>query len=152
MSDPYSLQSVSARHALPFLHPAQAQKEAFVNEALARLDALVHAAVLGVVSAPPASPAPGDSYVVGQSPTGDWGDSADAIATWQGDQWLLQNPTTGARLHRIDTGQAMLFDGGWRVAESPSQPDGGTVIDQEARAAIAGILNALRQLRIFPGN
>ncbi len=60
----------SARFGLPFILPGQAQKEAFHNEALAALDGLVHSAVSGVASAPPAEPAEGEGWVVAAGASG----------------------------------------------------------------------------------
>ena len=150
MAEPLTLQSSSARHGLPFLHPAQAQKEAFVNEALARLDALVHSSVVDQRSDPPTAPTIGESYLVGASPSGDWAGETDAIATWQGSHWLFVSPVEGTRIRRLDSGQDTVFSGGWQSASAPPEPAGGATVDAEARQAITALVNSLRQLGIFP--
>jgi hypothetical protein len=48
------------------------------------------------------------------------------------------------------TGQRTVYAGGWRREAAPSTPSGGTVIDQEARAAIAEHIRVLRRTCIFP--
>ena len=65
--------SGTPRLALPFLSAGQAQKEFFHNEALQTLDMLVAAAVEEAPrAAPPATPAVGATYIVADSPTGEW--------------------------------------------------------------------------------
>ena len=73
----------TARLALPFLAAGQAQKEMTHNEALARLDLVVDATVEAVgLMTPPASPLPGQAWVTGAAPTGDWMGQANALAGW----------------------------------------------------------------------
>ena len=58
---------------LPYLLASQARKHGTHNEALRPLDGLVQLAVLDRdLTAPPASPADGDHYIVASGATGDW--------------------------------------------------------------------------------
>ena len=58
---------------LPYLLAAQAQKHVTHNEALRLLDGLVQLAVLDRhLTAPPASPADGDRYIVASGAVGAW--------------------------------------------------------------------------------
>lgn len=150
MPEPYALGSSSPRHGLPYLHPGQAQKEFFVNEALARLDALVQASVLDERAQPPSDPQPGDAHLVAAGATGEWQGADDAIAVYQGSAWLFQPPTQRASVRRIDTGQICIYSNGWSMAAEPAEPAGGTTIDTEARAAIAALISALRDSGFFP--
>ena len=150
MSDPIQFDSRSPRHDLPFLHPAQAQKEHLVNEALARLEALTQPAVHGIRTEPPAAPQPGDAYIVAQGASGLWEGHSDAIAVWQGDHWLLQPATDGTQTFRTDTQSYALFNQGWKVGSPQTEPSGGTTIDLQARAAIEDLCNTLRSIGILP--
>lgn len=151
MPEPVLTTARTPRHALPFLFPGQAQKEAFVNEALARLDALVQPGVLGEASAPPAAPSSGDSYIVGPAASGTWAGHAGHIATWADTQWLFAVPPQGARVHDGALGSLAVFSQaeGWRRAAAPGAPSGGAVQDSEARAALAAIVAGLHRLGIF---
>ena len=60
MSLPVDFDTATARHGFPMLVAGQAQKEFFVNEALARIDALLHPAFETVANTPPAVPAAGE--------------------------------------------------------------------------------------------
>lgn len=136
---------------LPYLFPGQAQKEAFVNEAFARLDALVQAVVLGEQAAPPAAPAPGDCYLVGEPASDAWTGRERAMAVWAENQWLFCPPREGARVFDLATGALALFDPavGWGRIGAPAPPAGGATQDGEARAAIAALIAALRAAGIF---
>ena len=151
MPEPVITTARTPRHALPFLFPGQAQKEAFVNEALARLDGLLQPVVLGERAEPPTGPESGDSYLVSGPATGDWSGQEAAIATWAGTHWLFAPPCEGARVHDAATGALAVFSalGGWRRASAPSIPAGGATQDVEARAAITDIVARLHSLAIF---
>lgn len=152
MTDPISFDSTTPRFALPRLFAGQAQKEIFVNEASARIDAIIHCAVEGTLTTPPASPVDGQSWLVGTSPTGDWARQAGAIASRQAGQWLFTPPRDGLRVLDRTTGQEKRYHGGWKAPTAPSAPAGGTTIDAEARAAIADLVAKLREAGVFPAS
>lgn len=151
MPEPVLTIARTARHDLPYLFPGQAQKEAFVNEALARLDGLIQPAVLGEAATPPPSATSGDSYIVAAPATGAWAGHERAIATWSDTHWLFAVPAEGARVHDAASASLAVFTtaDGWRRAAAPPAPVGGGVQDVEARAAIAAIVANLHSLRIF---
>ncbi|MBX9896635.1 MAG: DUF2793 domain-containing protein [Qipengyuania sp.] len=139
------------RHGLPYLFPGQAQKEAFVNEALARLDALVQPVVLDERATPPAAPSPGDSYLLAQGASGTWSGHDRDIAVWAENQWLYLPPREGARVYDLASGSLALFTtaDGWRRIDAPALPTGGATQDIEARGALAAIVAALRAAGVF---
>ena len=151
MPQPTLTTARTPRLDLPFLFAGQSQKEAFVNEALARLDALIMPVVLGELAAPPAAPSDGDSYLVANLATGDWTGCERAIATWAGTLWLFAAPADGARVHDAVSGSLAVFNeaGGWHRAAKPSLPSGGATQDLEARATLAAIVASLHSLGIF---
>ncbi|MGH9780335.1 MAG: DUF2793 domain-containing protein [Candidatus Acidiferrales bacterium] len=77
--------------------------DAAFRKFLREIDGLVMASVISVaLSAPPGSPANGDRYIVGASPTGAWAGQANAIARWTTDdpaaplgEWEFFTPKTG---------------------------------------------------------
>jgi len=150
MSDPLLFESASPRFGLPLLYAGQSQKEAFVNEAHALADALLHCAIEGAAAAPPATPVEGSNWLVGTSATGAWAGRDGAIACRQAGNWLFVAPRDGMRVLDRSTGQELRYSGGWSVAVVPAEPTGGAVIDAEARTAIAGLVTALRVAGIFP--
>jgi len=151
MSDPISFASTSPRMGLPLLFAGQAQKEAFVNEALSLLDGLVHGAVEGEVSAPPATPLDGQAWIVGSAPSGAWSGKTGNLALRQSGQWLFAVPQDGMKMLNRSTGQELRRAGGsWRIASVPAAPSGGSVIDTEARATLTALIAALRQAGVFP--
>ncbi|HEX8640102.1 MAG TPA: DUF2793 domain-containing protein [Allosphingosinicella sp.] len=155
----------SARFALPFLVPGQAQKEMFHNEALAAIDSLLHpTAEGGPASAPPTSPETGASWIVGSGATGAWSGQADRLATWTEGGWRFAAPVSGMLVWNKAAGVWMRWTGsdwsegtlpasalviggvrvvGPRLPPVPS-PSGGTVIDEEARTAVAAVIATLK--------
>lgn len=150
MTDPLTFDSSSARFGLPYLFAGQAQKEAFVNEAHALADALLHCAVEGEADAPPADPAEGECWLVGAAPTGAWAGQAGTLACRQQGVWLFVMPRDGMRLLDGASGQERRYRGGWIAPLPPAPPSGGTTIDSEARTAVAALISCLREAGIFP--
>ncbi|APL94460.1 hypothetical protein Sj15T_04010 [Sphingobium sp. TA15] len=153
------------RWALPQLFAGQAQKELFHNEALARIDMLLHGAVESAdQDEPPASPAVGACWIVAAGAGGAWEGQDGALACWTEGGWRFAAPREGLSLWVADRGHAMRHDGahwedcavradgfyvgGERVvgaaAAAIADPAGGATVDMEARSALAAILGALR--------
>src|ERR1051325_8495860 len=84
---------------LPFLAAAQAQKHVTHNEALLRLDALLHLSVLTRgLSEPPAVPEEGARYLIGQAASAAWSGHEGEIAAYQDGGWNFFAPKPGWRL------------------------------------------------------
>lgn len=127
----------------------QSQKEFYVNEAHALIDALLHAACEGEAATPPVAPAEGEAWLVASGATGEWVGEDGKIASRQSGNWLFTAPTDGMRMLDRSTGQLLLFHGGWRKAVTPPTASGGTVVDAEARTAIADLIAALTDAGIL---
>ena len=155
----------TTRLGLAMIESGQIDKSTTHNEALASIDLLVGAAVDGVlVDAPPAGTVVGDCYIVGASPTGDWSGHALALAGYTAGGWRFVAPIDGLRALVKSSGETIAFAGGaWEAGHiraakvsvggnqvvggrlaAVADPTGGTVVDGEARAAIAAILARLR--------
>lgn len=143
MTDPISYSTSTARLGLPLLFAGQAQKETTVNEALALLDICVAGSVHGVLNDPPTAPVVGQAWIVGASPTGPFANHQNAIAAWTEGGWRFVQPVIGMRCYDLQNGAYRLFDGGWTLAIAPASPQGGAVVDVEARAAIAALIEML---------
>jgi hypothetical protein len=152
------------RFALPFLVPGQAQKELYHNEALLRIDAALQAAVEdGPLADPPADPAEGACWIVGDPAGGAWAGHEAELAMWSAGGWRFVAPAAGmsvwnkaaaAALRWSESGWSegelrgtALFVGGRKVvgerAPAVPSPSGGTIIDAEARAAVDALIATL---------
>lgn len=149
MSDPIVFETATARFQLPLLFAGQAQREFYVNEALSRADLLLHCAIQGEIAAPPPSPQVGQVWLVASSPTGIFANHASSLAGWTGDGWIFFFPRDGLRVFDRSRSAFQLYQGGWRRQIVPSAPNGGIVIDAEARNAIASVLERLVDAGIF---
>lgn len=149
MSDPL-YDSRTARFDLPLLFAGQAQKEGFVNETSARIDALLHGAIEGELAIPPAVPTDGQMWLIGAGPSGAWLGQTGKLAARQSGNWLFATPRDGLKLLNRASGQEIRYSGSWKAAARPALPSGGTTIDAEARTAIAGIVAALTAAGIVP--
>lgn len=144
MSDPI-FDSRSLRHDLPYLFPGQAQKEGYVNEAFARIDALLHMTIEGTADSPPAVAVDGECWLVGSAATGAWTGQSGQIAALSSGNWMFFSPHDGMRVLNRATGQEIRFAGGWQMPARPDLPTGGQTVDAEARAAIAAIIACLTE-------
>lgn len=153
------------RWALPLLFAGQAQKEIFHNEALARIDALLHGrAESADLGSPPGAPVIGQCWIVAAGAADDWAGQAGAIALWTEGGWRFIAPRAGLRVAVADRNHALFHDGAeWRAGAVRGDgvyveeervvgprlppiatPSGGSVIDAELRATVTDILAALR--------
>lgn len=137
---------------LPLLFAGQSQKEAFVNELAARLDALLFLAVEGTQSVPPSAPSDGQSWLIGASPIDEWAGRAGEIALRQSGNWLFAAPVAGMRLLNKASGQERRYHTAWLAPAKPATPSGGSTIDAEARTAIGAIITALATAGIVPAS
>jgi hypothetical protein len=159
------MSDASSRLGLPFILPGQAQKELFHNEALILLDAAVAAAVEGApLAGVPADPAPGQCWIVAAGATGAWVGRDHCLAAWTEGGWRFVAPPPGFIAWDKAAGVPRQWDGaawaGGRVAcaglsiggkavvgerlPALATPSGGTIIDAEARAALAAVIAALK--------
>lgn len=155
----------SARFALPFILPGQAQKETYHNEALSIADALLHPVVEGAPqAAPPAAPAEGGCWIVAEGASGEWVGQATRLAVWTAGGWRFLAPVPGLVAWNRAAGYWLQWTGtawsdgtlpvagisvggkkvlGTRQGAVPS-PSGGTTIDTEARVALDAVIVALK--------
>jgi hypothetical protein len=106
--------AATAHLALPLMAAAQAQKHVTHNEALVGLDTLVQLAVLDKdLTAPPASPAEGDRYLIaGASPTGTWAGWAGRVVRYQDGAWRSFVPRPGWLAFVADEADLYTYTGG----------------------------------------
>ena len=135
---------------LPLLFAGQAQKEAFVNEAHALTDALLHCAIEGEAAAPPPASENGQAWLVAASATGDWAGQSGKLACRQAGNWLFVAPRDGMRVLDRSNGQEKRYFAGWQIPDEPVEPSGGAIVDAEARVAILQLIAALKVVGILP--
>lgn len=83
-----------------------------MEENLALIDALLQCGVIDRdLSTPPGSPANGDSYIVGASPTGAWSSKANQIAVWNtvNAAWAFYVPKEGWRCFVKDENEYVSY-------------------------------------------
>ncbi|AJY47581.1 DUF2793 domain-containing protein [Martelella endophytica] len=122
------MSDMTAKLGLPFILPAQAQKHVTHNEALQRLDAVVHLAIVAEADDPPASPEDGSCYVVADTPTAAWSGHAGDVAIFQDGLWQFVTPVSGWSAWFADDGTLRCFDGAaWAGPALPAAPSFATV-------------------------
>ena len=98
---------------LQYIVANQSQKEVTINADLNVLDMLVQATAKGIANAPPASPAEGEMYIIGDAPTGTWEGKAKHLAGFFAGVWHIVAPRAGWRVW-LEEGTAMRYqDGRW---------------------------------------
>lgn len=101
---------------------SQAQKEVPHNTALRQIEAWVRALSI-TTTAPPATPAAGDTYIVPVGATGVWAGQENKLAHYYGGSWKFRAPIRGPRPLVLDEGKAYFWNGtAWA-------PEGGDTAD-----------------------
>lgn len=135
----------TARFEIPLLATGQAHKELFHNEALARIDFLLHPIAQAIETDPTSIvPAVGQAWLIGSGATNEWLGHDEKIAGWTGNGWLYIAPLALMRVYIESTGSIAVYRGGWELTGAIDGPSAGAVIDTEARSAIDSILEALQ--------
>ncbi|MEL6516433.1 MAG: DUF2793 domain-containing protein [Pseudomonadota bacterium] len=117
---------------LPLVQPAQAQKHVTVNEALARLDALVQMTLVSrAVSDPPVAPDEGDAYAVPTGATAAWAGQDGALALFLNGGWVYLSPAVGWRGWIADEGVPCVFDGvAWQAGQGAVSAHGAAMLSR----------------------
>lgn len=112
--------SDSPNLALPFIAPAQAQKHVTHNEALEILDVLVQLSVETLVApAPPASPAEGQVFGIGDGATGAFEGRAGQLAARTNGAWMYLTPKEGLRAWNLaDNALYVRRGGAWSTMQA----------------------------------
>ncbi len=106
------------RLSLPLLAAGQAQKHVTHNDALIRLDGLIHLTVDSrTQTAPPASPTEFSAYIVPAGGTGAFAGRTDQVALFEDGGWSFLVPRPGWQAWVIDEEEHDLWTGTeWRRA------------------------------------
>lgn len=135
----------TARFDLPLLMAGQAQKEITHNEALAMIDALLCPIVEAVgVNQPVAQALPGQAWITGGAPSGEWTGRSHALAFATVGGWRIADMPEGSDVFdRATGGLWRRHAGGWHAPAAIAGANGGSVIDQQCRAALSSLISAL---------
>lgn len=109
--------------ALPYIAPGQALKHITLNEALRRLDALIHMSVIShELTAPPLSPGNEDRYLVPVGASGIWTDRTGDIAVFRDGEWDFITPLEGWTIWSKTNNQFHVWDGNHWIPLSMISP------------------------------
>ena len=146
--------TATPRHGLPHLFVGQAQKEVTHNEALGRIDGLLHPVIEDERAAPPSALSAADDgrcWLIMTAATGLWTGKSGQIARWSGGSWRYFLPCEGMCIFDEASGIRRFYIGGaWTSPDAIANPVGGTIVDAEARAALVSVLALLREIRLIP--
>ncbi|WP_113155958.1 DUF2793 domain-containing protein [Nitratireductor sp. OM-1] len=101
------------------------QKEVVFNEAAVVFDAMVSRSAAAILANPPASPAAGDTYIIGTPASGVWGGRENYVAVYF-NGWRLFSPIQKMKFFNEDTSSFWTYSGsGWTEdpAGTPSTLD-----------------------------
>lgn len=149
MTEPVTFPSTTPNTGLPLLFAGQAQKEFFVNQSLAILDALAPRAIAGSLNGPPANPDEGACYRVTGPGAGEWVGRTDQLALRIGGSWHWIIPAEGMAMFDRAAGQWLCYRSGWQAAPASAPPSGGNVVDSEARAALGQLIGSLQAIGLL---
>jgi len=150
VAQPLTFNATTETFALPLLFAGQAQKEFYINQALLLIDTLLQGCVDDSLTTPPASASDGETYRIETGATGHWQGRDGTIAISVGQSWHYVAPKDGMRIYDRTANQLLFFQSIWHMASVPAEPQGGTTIDAEARATLAQVVEAMRDVGILP--
>lgn len=101
------------------------------------------------VNAPPDFPAPKDTYLIGDAPTGAWASRAQELAMWTGGTWFIRPGQPCDSIISAATGdiRVMNEDGQWAPMGLSLDTGPDRVAVQEMRVEVATDLSATRAAR-----
>ena len=108
--------------AITLVEQSQSQKEVTVNQAFARIDAVLNSGAKSRTTAtPPVSPIAGDVYIIAASPSGDWAGKTGNI-TYFDSIWRFITPIEGMTLWVNDENLLYSYDGSaWILSSNPTE-------------------------------
>ena len=130
--------SETPRFNFPLIAAAQAQKHVTHNEALARIDKLIHISLRSRTTMATASVSEGDAYLVPESASGLWSGAEGQIAFFNDGIWSFVAPKIGMTAFIEDEAVFLVCDGtGWRSpsAGSSAGPTAETVLAEGTMGA-----------------
>ena len=149
MANPIDFPSTTPNLSMPLLFVGQAQKEPFINHALTMIDALLQGSVTDSLASPPSDASEGAAFRVLPTASGGWSNQEDNIALRIGGSWEFIAPQEGMMIFDQAADRLFRFSAGWQAAIEPTPPSGGTTVDNEAREAISGLIQALQSVGVF---
>ncbi|MEM0985415.1 MAG: DUF2793 domain-containing protein [Pseudomonadota bacterium] len=119
---------------LPYILPGQSQKHVIHNEAIRRLDAMVHLAVVSRTTAVlPQTANAGDRYIVPADAGSTWPGNPFDVVAWQDGAWEHFTPRPGWLSWVMDEAQLFVWTGtDWQsvsaaASSGPSSPEAPTL-------------------------
>jgi len=112
---------------------SKVSKSAFLGDlpiySISDSNAVINYDVLNSQNAPPGSPATGDTYLVGTSPSGAWVGHAKDIAEWNGSAWVFTDGVQGDFLYNATNALTYIFrSGNWvQTTGIPALNNGNTI-------------------------
>lgn len=142
----------SPRWRLPLLAIGQAQKELYHNESLILLDFLSHPVVQDIANDPAnLAPAPGECWIIGPEPLGEWAGKAQQIAGWTDSGWRYIVPQSLMSCRILATALAVRFDGAqWQSAATIPALDPGSATIVQLAESLNAIIALLRLHNFMP--
>jgi hypothetical protein len=136
--------TTTPRLALPYILTQQAQKEVTHAAGLNRLDALVQPVVQQIgLNAPPVTPAEGQCWILGPSPTGVWAGQANRLAQRIGGAWVFHAPFVGLVVVDAATLALWYWNGSAWVILAPRLLEVTATYDPPSLAAGSGVTTSM---------
>lgn len=109
--------------------------------------------ISNTLSAPPAKPAQGDTYIVASNASGAWTSKVGQIAEWTGSDWQVTQPANGHGVSLPDGRVLISLEGGWRekIAEDVRSGKWNYALAGGTANALTATLNPALAEDYYPG-